>query len=485
MTTRIVPRNGRFEELASGRHFLPIGFHFIRHAPGFHYVIHPDHYDSELVRGVLFNLGLHEFNVLRIFLGGIPMGADGRVHPQVVANLVDVLARAKEHGVYLVLETVTNLPRPSVYATIADHGARADVGGPQEALLVDSHAHARAELIVDLLKGVQSRDPSALATLFSIELYNEMPVWPRFCPFVQTTGTFTYHDKGYDLSDKASRLRLLDEGVKWSSEVIVRKVREIDEHLMVGFSTLPPRTRGRQDFLDNMPLPPLPCVTDPAHGLFPIRPLAMARSSLSYIDIHYIDPTDFAALEWPELRNSGKPILCGEMGLHHMHGASAIGKLETLVANGVSGAVFWDYDREVVNGLSNSGEVFRSLSRNSKTYFLTSGGTTVAYSNGRFHAAFLSNDHRRMYDQLFGTATPAAQQGQSRGLMPVPEGYFQWNSTTYYSKGNGHFVGFVTQEAYDNHKKWIPNAPFFHAFDDPPARFMTEDFPPYSSYPAP
>jgi len=509
---RIVSRNGRFEELESGRPFSPIGFHFIRFKPPedpsgpYHYVIYPGLYDSDLVKGVLFNLGMHGFNVLRIFIGRIDLGDDGRVGHQTLQNLTDLLRHASSYGVYVILETVTGLAG-GVYSSIASQNARGDVGGPQAFILDDSQAHARGEFLFDLLNGVKTRDPEAFNALFSVELYNELPIWPYYQPFSLTSGQFEYRDRTYDMSNPTERLDLIVAGVEWSTNVIVERVRQVDPNLMVAFSTLPPRTRGRTSDLDNMPSSiDAGCGPGNAVGCFPVPARSMISASVSYIDVHYIDPLDLSALEWDDLRNSRKPILCGEIGQHHMPDKTARQKVDWLLEQGVSGVVFWDYDRHSDRGtglsaMTNDGAVFKSLAPTQKTRFLVSSGTTVAYSNGKVQAAFLSPDHERMYRQVFGNPVSGEPSGESRGLMPIPEGYLWWQSTRYYSFGNGRFIGFLNPEAYANHRTWFPHAPLFrttlfvgpgeepnpdhpsNGFELPPSRFMQEVFPPYSSYP--
>ncbi len=57
----------------------------------------------------------------------------------------------------------------------------------------------------------------------------------------------------------------------------------------------------------------------------------------------------------------------------------------------------------------------------------------------------------------------------------IPTGYFTWHNTRYYSIGNGHFFGFLSQARYAVHRQQHPTDPDFGLLESAPGDFMQED----------
>ena len=113
----------------------------------------------------------------------------------------------------------------------------------------------------------------------------------------------------------------------------------------------------------------------------PARPLALAKSDLSYIDIHLYPqdtntmPEDLRSIEFNSLRRecqqSGKPLLMGEFGAfkHSYPTLDAAACAMTQHARraldaGFQGFLYWTYDSdgEIWNAKSGNGKLLKALS---------------------------------------------------------------------------------------------------------------------------
>jgi len=467
---RIVVRGSRFET-AAGSQFEPRGFHFVRRADAFNYVFSPPYYDTELISQTLFNIAVHNFNIVRCFVGFLNITQVGAGHyPEFIDNLANFLSTAKSMGVYVLLECGNMPMNGSKYYAEAASDMRQDVEGIQNInFLVDSFAEFQAEEIVDMLNEVAARDPRCLEALFAIEIRNEAEFSAMNLPFSLNLGLFCYHDINYDLASPTDRQSLMDAGVSYSVEVIAGKIRQEFPQVLVSCSTLTPRIRGRKSPLDNMPRPT---------GI-PVNALALAKSSLDFIDIHYVqadDPDDLRSMEWASVQETSKAILCGEFGTQ---GSTARETRRKLRGAGFAGCIYWDYDREVEaqpSALSNNGTVFRDLIENDKETFILNG--TVFVTNGYICAGFISESHHRAYVSIFGEGRSGAARPLTHPLAPLPEGYFEWNSTFFFSEGNGKFIGFLSRHGIEDHQRDHPTSSTFPKFSNDPNAFMTQKFPP-------
>jgi O-glycosyl hydrolase len=119
----------------------------------------------------------------------------------------------------------------------------------------------------------------------------------------------------------------------------------------------------------------------------PARPLALARSDLSYVDIHWYVPTvaeldrqlaggEGVNIEFEELlrvcEERGKPLFCGEVGfIREWHDSAAevaelapkaIGRM---MKRGFRGYCYWTYDTEeqepLYHAMTDGGVIFRAL----------------------------------------------------------------------------------------------------------------------------
>jgi hypothetical protein len=116
---RVVDGRGEFYDTATGARFVPRGMNYNRFLPGVSgpnrdSVVSTLHYDAAVVEADFAAMSAMGFNVIRIMMetcglhvdGCIP-GRDGRLDPDYMDNLVDLLHRAKAHDLFVMVASNT------------------------------------------------------------------------------------------------------------------------------------------------------------------------------------------------------------------------------------------------------------------------------------------------------------------------------------------------------------------------------------------
>jgi hypothetical protein len=125
-------------------------------------------------------------------------------------------------------------------------------------------------------------------------------------------------------------------------------------------------------------------------GRFPARPLALVRSGLSYLDVHFYSAgdeemfrRDLESIEFEALRaacrEAGKPMIVGEFGSFKVAqktvgeaSAAVTDLLEKLRRRGFVGFLYWTYDTDeqayIWNARSQQGEILEAISRALRGY---------------------------------------------------------------------------------------------------------------------
>ena len=377
---RICPRDGKFVEKGSNKEFRPVGFQYIRILPkGPHYVFAPSKYDAARVEAMFADLEKNGFNMVRVFVGAYELTAGDGLSEAFFDKLSDFIERATKHKVY-VLPVVDWMPGCSRYESIRAN-ARGDVDGMQRLFLDSAWMEAKSLYLKDFVSMVKKKCPRLMSTIFAYELENEVYIDTDKPPFSQATGTFTYARKSYDLADERSLQELLDTAIIENSHKLVAAIRSVDPEAMVAYSVFTYAAAGRtgQGKLRTEKSPDMRC---------PLRPLALAKSDLSYVDIHFYGPTqealdrDLRSVEWDELKSvcraKGKPILAGEYGVFSGMASDEAGVaylaawlLQNLLSKGIKGGIYWTYDCHEQSGVWNSkqfdGAAFKGLAELNKS----------------------------------------------------------------------------------------------------------------------
>jgi len=357
---RVGVREGHFVEVASGRVVVPRGFNYIRLEHAWHRTFKPGAYDSERAEQMLQDLSSRGFNVVRVFIdpwfeGGIMQSADATGFSDAyVANLLDFLQRAERARVWVVL-CAAHLPWASRYTSVAGP-ARPDASGMNRWYMDEGAIRAKAAYVADIVRAIKERNPRLLTVVWAYELENEAAFNERQLPLVRRQGAFRGPGGGvYRLDDPAAAQVLMDDAVVAWADECVSAVRAVDAEAMVTASVFTFQAVGLAG-----PGRWRPTV---GHGdrRVPARLMALARSRLSYLDLHLYPfnertlDKDLASVEWKAVREvcrqRGLPVIVGEFGAFKSAYPSLLTAAEALARHvqritqaGFAGYLCWTYD---------------------------------------------------------------------------------------------------------------------------------------------
>lgn len=385
---RICVREGRFVEKVSGRPFVPRGFNYIRlipvnHPKGprpTHGTFAPSHYDAKKVEAMFADLRQNGFNVVRVFIHhgykeGIAGSKDSlELSPAYLANFIDFLKRGRRHGVY-VIPALGWLPQSKGYLDLIGEKPK-DIQGKNLYYLHRGFINAKAKYMADFARAIQKHDPDLLTTIFAYELENETHLVATQAPFSLTEGTCTPADgKTYDLTSAQELQKMADENVNLWADACVDAVHAVDPEVMVSTNVFTFRAVHRTG--------PGKLRTDQSEDeRFPARPLALTRTKLDYLDIHFYpmdDKTldrDLKSIEFDEFKKAcdekGIPLIMGEYGAFNFayktldEAVVAMEKHLTRVRDlGFVGDIYWTYDCDeqdrLWNAKSGEGQIFKML----------------------------------------------------------------------------------------------------------------------------
>lgn len=379
---RVAVEDGQFHIPATGERFHPRGFQYIRLTTeqGI-YAFGPGRYDAAAVEAMFSDLEEHGFNVVRVFLDEPGVTNDAGLNPDLMANFVDFLRRATRRRIY-VIPVPHHVPNTGPYAPYHER-ARAefpDLPGlsyPNMRYLTESLVAGKCKYLQDLLAAIKEADPGLLSTLLAIELENESCFHLDTPPFSGAPSTLRVPATGktYATGDEQGVQRLMDDAIKVWANACVQAVHEVDPDALVSTSVFTFRAVGRSG-------PARTHQDETSDSRVPARPLALAATDLSYIDIHIYVPSvaelspQLASVEMEPLREAcaraRKPLFVGEIGALMGHyatpGAAAKtmpGIFAALRSEGFAGYSYWTYDcheqPEVWNAKSDGGVIFDTI----------------------------------------------------------------------------------------------------------------------------
>jgi len=376
---RITVRDGRFVEKASGKRFRPLGFNYIRLRPRWHGTFAPKRYEAARAEAMLADLRRNGFNTVRVFID--PAGREGIVESTAaegfsqayMGNVLDFLTRARRHGVY-VIPSLLALPACRRYNAVVGRDRR-QFGHGNEMYLDERFLRAKARFVSDFVAAVKRRDAGLLSTVLAYELDNETHFFANAGPFAEKQGTLQWNGKSYDRSSSEDLQRLADAAVIRWADACVDAAGKVDPDAMVSVNVFTFAAVGRKG-------PNALRESKTKDRRFPARPLALARTKLSYIDIHFYPfrpdtlDRDLASIEFDRFREAckaaKKPLIMGEFGSFKKNhktlaeAAAAMRKhLARVRALGFEGFLYWTYDTDeqpyLWNAKSGKGEIFEVL----------------------------------------------------------------------------------------------------------------------------
>ena len=301
------------------------------------------------------------------------LSADAReINPDYLANVIDFLKEAQAHRIHVIFTSdwspasnwLASIPLPTE--------SQYDLAPPDNKLGINAlmmsaaQVRLRANLIVQMIASVRRVDPALLNVILAWELQNETAFDVTARPFSQTSGTYLFAGRTYDLGSDRQKQSLMDAiTVQWAN-VCTDAIHRADPRALVSDSVftfaavqrIGPGTLSQDKTRDSR---------------VPARLLALAGTHLDFMDMHtYASKgqgrsfagnleADFASEEWetlkPALRKAGKPILAGETGLFGDDVASRDGRgidkplalsilrehTKVVKGAGFAGALYWSY----------------------------------------------------------------------------------------------------------------------------------------------
>ena len=378
---RIAAVPGGFARAVGGEPFTPRGFNYIRLHNRWHDTFSPQRYDAQRADAMLADLHQHGFNVVRVFIdhnagtGVVADRAARTLSPAYMDNVADFVARAAKHQVH-VIAALLYLPQCDRFRTMVPPDDEQAAGGNQH-LVRRGGIDAKAAYMAEFAAALKARNPALLPAIFAYELDNETHLNAAAPPFSLRSGIITgVNGQTYDAASEVDLQRLADDHVVSLADACVDAVQQVDPQAMVSVNVFTFAAVGRSG--------PNRLHTDKSSDRrFPARPLALVRSKIAYLDIHFYPfdgktlDRDLASIEWPALKAAcgkrGMPLIMGEYGAFRKNfdtSAQAVDAvrrhLQRVREMGFAGDLYWTYDCDeqpyLWNARSEEGAIFRMLS---------------------------------------------------------------------------------------------------------------------------
>ena len=260
----------------------------------------PESYDPYDIEAMFRLLKRYNYNTVRVFLtgrgvlnpgiGGYPEFNEPVYRPY-VDNLIDFLRKAKKYGIY-VLPTFGDgeLPlnqyyKPYIEKMIEITGEPGQIssGIPYNSVYLTSPGiEARQILLRNTLEQIKQTDPSLLKAILVVQCQNELSLRASQWPFKLESGKVqTANGKSYDMSDKDSRQRCMDEGLNFYHQKMIEVIKGVDPDLLVAEGVFTLRIAGK-DPVKNKGL----YTFDNKDDRFPPTAAVLGQSRLDLVDIH-------------------------------------------------------------------------------------------------------------------------------------------------------------------------------------------------------
>lgn len=373
---RAVGGVGELYNRVTGAKFVPRGSNYIRLGPQrnasggtqfYHSTFNVGRYDHGRAEAALSRMATDGYNVVRVFLSQICVDAcagdprTGSLRTAYIANLVDFLHRAKNHGVFVLL-TNEWLPPNTSYGDELASVRREWFDDINLLFLSPQGIVAQRHLWTDLVKALLRKN-APMDAIFAYELWNEAAVLSDKRPFSLTTGRVTAaNGQTYDMANASDHKRIIDEGFVFLIDEVRAAIRQVDPTALVTmgfFHDTEPNPARRGD-----------------NRLVRTRAV-IEKSTADFVDIH---PYPDDELTFPQfMQNYGidgpvaKPIVMGEFGGAKRSYRSAGQAADALVSwqrqscsYGIDGWLLWTWDTDeqpdLWNGLSAGGVIEGALS---------------------------------------------------------------------------------------------------------------------------
>ena len=344
--SRIAICNGHFVVAESGKPFVPTGVNLLHLAPLLsggkicHSTFSPGVYHAEETERMMGDLAAHRLNTVRAFHvfamgeGGIlEKKTDPAISPGYLANVIDFLQAARRHGIHVIFTWDCWLPdsdqwRSALLPMESDYSflPEWDPAKHKNNFMISlPSVRTRSNAVLAVIEGVRKADPSLLPVVLAWEIENEAHFDATREPFTSRPAFFSFAGKIYNLNTSEGIQKFMDEAaIQWCN-ISADAIHHADPEALVSVSLFSFAAVGRPTGPNHL----LEDVTEDSR--VPVRPLALVRSKLDFIDLHLymargnlssfaeFCSMDFKSVELPSLQQeaarAGKPILIGETGV--------------------------------------------------------------------------------------------------------------------------------------------------------------------------
>ena len=386
---RILIRDGLFVNSKTGAAFSPRGFNYIRLRPyqiipdvDWHDTFNPKRYGGQEAESLFHDLKENGFNIVRVFIDHLPVEGilesqgSGILSPVYIQNVCDFLSRSSAAGIYAIL-TFPWFPESRSYHGL-DQENEEDAPYHNASYFNPRYINVKIRYLSEFIRALKEISPDLMNVIFAYELENETLFCVDEPPFSLKEDKYNFHDDYYNLSDPMEKQRLADDAVRGWADLCSAAIRRENPKALVGASVFTFHAVGRSG--------PVSHFTEPVSDRrFPARPLALAKTSIDFLDIHLYAEQDIQAslgknldsVEFPRVKDEclrqGKPLIMGEFGAFKerfptIEEAASAMKTQAELARdlGFRGWLFWTYDTEeqerLWNAKSEDGQIFHALS---------------------------------------------------------------------------------------------------------------------------
>jgi Cellulase (glycosyl hydrolase family 5) len=341
-----------FFDRTTGNAFVPRGNNYIRLAA----LTFPD--GSVQVSHSTFNIGLYDgvgldsalnqmqtsgYNLVRVFLNGCCNNTIGNpaggLSSAYLANLADFLKRAKQHGIWVIVEADW-VPAFGGYSN--NYAGCTNFSNFNTLNLCAGGVQAVTIFFHDIVQGLTNAS-APLDAIFAYELRNEYYYDSNSPPLSWTSGTVTTADgQTYDMSNAASRQQMMDNGLIFFTDQVRAAILALDPTALVEVGFFVPQTPNPTRFGDPRVITVYPAMANSTADFVSVHPYPLA-GGLTFAQ--YVQNFGFVGYQ------QQKPVVLEEFGV-----LESDYPVETTAANvaqnwqvqscayGIKGWSFWTWD---------------------------------------------------------------------------------------------------------------------------------------------
>jgi len=362
---------GEFYNTATNAVFHPVGSNYIRldtiNGVQYHSTFTTGFYNPSAADNALRLMHTSGYNVVRVFIdpgdaAHQALGEYGTAGPAssntpglyaaYMNNFIDFLERATNYGVY-VIPVLDYVPYNAYYEQLVDSGRPSTITGVNSFYLYAGAVSSKTTYVNQFVQAVKAADSGVLQpTVFAYELMNEAGCETADAPFNMTSGFVTTQDGNtYNMALPADRQNCQDSNTDLWAEKCVDAIHSVDPDAMMSCSVYTFAAVGKSGPNGLMPI-------QGADNRYPARPMWLARTRLSFVDIHQYPTSsawsitsDLNSSEFSSIDKTAKPTLTGECGANTLifpdiNSATSVIAAQVSAAKsiGIAGLLLWTWD---------------------------------------------------------------------------------------------------------------------------------------------